>query len=784
MQRWSESEYVIAGRFSSPNDLEMATAELVELSRGPVVLATYSANALLPALSRIVVPNSAEGTADDLRMKLNTSLQEGLSASTSRMQFVAQVCTALLAREGVNEPTVAHFGHASDRPGELAVTILSMTNSAELELKKQRTRLAMCVMSSRSAAFHRENAQDLAIRSAYREANELLSVSATAKRDDLSAIADAVSASRVDRVIGRARELLSVRAVVVYESKGDHLGIVSLSSGAPVPNFDVRVAVDEKAAMPVAPELGGSHFRSMAGIVSLCWVLNRKLYGSIDGGFQCVGWPFGGSRPVAGFGGVVGIVWSDTDPSPLGAHELGQLHSVVRNVERALSDKGRTASVGTIGNELRLISESGTVSKRRPVPGLSSLAMRRDVQLTTPTVRALLRFLIELTGAISATCRLLSGVAGALFERSLVRVDCQGDDCALNSPESIPLDRHSDFVNAWVGVHGQSVYLRSVREGGSVGEALASDLSRYDGLESISFFRPGMRSELCVPIFAEGRLVGTVNLESNREWAFDLTAEVVAECAQVIGIALLESRRRIGVELMIDAGGFLDKRHELERMVRILGTELKGSTPDGDSSLTSISGRVDDLVKHIYMHKHMEFDDTVDEFTVREVLTEAMRSVSWTFAGVDLWQFSPDPKETFDELLATPLRREQANALRFAVAQAIVNTRTRGHGATPLVPWKYPIRLSLLSRSIGGVENIYVALSSLASVSSVEHLDSERVFREPINLPNDDRTRVGAYIAGEILRRCGGSAYFRVEPNTSSTFIVTAEYSVPARGEI
>lgn len=283
-----------------------------------------------------------------------------------------------------------------------------------------------------------------------------------------------------------------------------------------------------------------------------------------------------------------------------------------------------------------------------------------------------------------------------------------------------------------------------------------------------------------MPIFAERRLVGTVNLEADWEYAFDLTGETVYEYAQLIGIALLEARRRIGVETVTEVESFLDFRHRLDFNLKQLREALPretGLTPETRSSYV-------DQVKEVHEVVFMRRIETVDRegapaaLTLREIVTAGMKAVKWTTAGqpIETLLIKPQP-ENAGELLEATIDPYAGRALRFAIAQALHNVRDHGGTGDALAERPYSAMFRVADAYIGGVRNVYIAVASTCAPTKFSDLRPERVFREPI--AKGQRVSLGAFLAGEALRRSGGSAYLRVDHTESHGTLVDAEFSVP-----
>jgi hypothetical protein len=320
-------------------------------------------------------------------------------------------------------------------------------------------------------------------------------------------------------------------------------------------------------------------------------------------------------------------------------------------------------------------------------------------------------------GATSVTCRLLMGGGPEPFGRSLYRVHCEGQECAADSPDSISLDDVSSYVNAWVAVDGVPASLRRIVEG----VPAAEDLARYQGLEAIQLFRPNIRSELCVPVCAKGRLVGTINLESDRFLAFDSVGGSIEEYAQLVGAALLDSRRKIGVSMMAEAGGFLERRHLLEGRLDVVTdvvSKCESLTNEIRSRLLKEAGDVKTLV--LMDRPRPTWSEAERGPTLTDVVQESLMSLDFIFTDVERFRPTDCDSDAMREIGGRRLSPSVASSLAIAVGQALLNVRK--HGSSGLLPdtWQESCAIAFDERIVGGVANVGIAVHSWCYSTKLE----------------------------------------------------------------
>jgi hypothetical protein len=524
--------------------------------------------------------------------------------------------------------------------------------------------------------------------------------------------------------------------------------------------------------------------QSLAELADLCASTDRRVVGVLATGQSCIGFPFGAEHVGASPVGAICLVLKGSVDECFGSYEQSLMRLLATHFARAYGEHRWAAAVRLVTTRLREISGLGMLDPEgESADCASELDGREDIELASPIVMEVLDDIAKLSGAMSVTCWIIAGSAGPLFCRGLFRFHGVGVDRS-ELDRSVPLD-DSDSVNAWVAINGRAVYLRSIVPAGSDGVPASPDLGRYPGLERVSVVRSSVHAVLCVPVFAEDKLVGTINLEAATPFAFDLTADVVEECAQLIGVALLEARRQISVRTMTQARGFLSRRHELEHRLVNFGTELKKWLKDVPLAAEKAADRIEELKRFVYLRNAVPVKHAGTAVSVNAVLRQATAAIEWTYKTVQPAKFAynKDMME-FIELSSVEMSDDAAEALLFAVTQTLLNVRKYGSKASELADWEFPVQYALSLSRLGGRETLYLAIRSVCKERDIADLQPNRVFREPIE-HRSGRTSLGAFLAGEVLRRCGGSAYFRVDVPESDGGIlrfVTAELGVPTLG--
>lgn len=777
--RWSPSRLVISGRFAGSTDLTNAVQDLSRAHNDtPVIAITFSADYVLPSLCRLHGFGAGE-TARNILLNLKVELGETLHLEGANAVVVS--CNRIFEQLHGVVPTNASFGKSLDRPGDTKVVVFA--TAGDLRKCRHAEHVAACAFGSRNSAFHRENAIDLSTSKGVREARQLVDI-----EDEITIgnVASTLAELQISQLLNLTLSILDAQAVVTYDATGDCLRRHFCAGTMPDELMPAEKQFNEHDEVPPVPEEGGRHLADLGELANHCIFSQRRLVGILEGGKQwCIGFPFGAEHPGSRPAGAVCVVLRDTANEIFGSYELTLLRQVATHLARISAEERWASAIGLVSAHLGDISALGSQDYKAALVGCSSvLAGREDVRLSGAIIARVLADIADFSGAMSVTLRLIAGSSGDLFSRRLFRMHCVGVNCD-QSPDSISVDDHASSVNAWVAVHGKAVYLRSLTaEGvGSGGDAVQSvDLARYPGLERPAIFRGPIGSELCVPVFAESKLVGTMNLESENAYAFDVTAEIVDEFAQLVGVVLLECRRQITVGTMAEARGFLGRRHELEARLINFGRELDAALADQEQARDSAAAQIQALRRFVYMRQALAVRGDDDSVRVDHVLRQAAESIEWTYKSIEPAAFAIDVAD-FVQFSKMRISKRCADALLFGVTQALLNVRKYGSDASEWLEWEYPVRYGVSLTTIGGIETLYVAVQSACSIEDVSDTPVTGVFRQPILNSATERTSLGTFLAGEILRRIGGSAYFRIEDaaeHEGLIKVVTAEFGVPA----
>jgi GAF domain-containing protein len=784
---WSPSSYLIDGVFATAADLRQTIDELRRMTASPVVVVTFSARWTIRSLT---LARSDDANWNEVVVgRLIDRIEARLGQAIDKFGLVAEIATEAFEEAGYREVATLSFGGNLERTGGVGVIVAAEGLGVE-PARSLAEQVAARALGSRPAAFTLETSLELAVLSELRKAAEN-------SRPELPTLASTARTDAIEALLEFAGGILGTKAIVAFEaSQRRPYRFVDLERKACVidppgeaPSWiPPQVGLTDAPEVPEPPELGGSNFERLDEFIDHCHSSRgrpRRLFGVIANRYRAYGVPYGFDDVRGRAIGVLCMVWNQDDERAFGPYELAAGRMVAQHLARGYKARHSADAVRLVTGQLSFISESdpaGAEMAEWEIECDEILAPRLDVKQIAPSVLQIIRGLVNLSGAMSATCRLLTGADGESMARYLVRLHSEGGEAATESPSQISLDEAATSVNAWVAKTGEPVYLRTLEPLADGSDYYTSaDLSSFEGLEKVCIYRPGVECELCIPIFAERRLVGTVNLEADRTFAFDSMAETIAEYVQLIGIALLESRRRIGVDTVTEVEGLLDHRHRLDAELSTLAESIKEADEVPEQLRAAHLNAVDKIHTRVYMGRVEEVEGFGESVQIGEVIKAAMKSIRWATSDLAIRDLTVEPwSQRSDAVCSASVGKDAALALSFAIAQALHNVRKHGGSGASLAERSHLAMFRFGESMLGGRRNLYVAVSSTCPPAAFDSLDPQRIFREPIE--RNGRVSLGAFLAGETLRRCGGSAYLRVTKSTTHDWIVDAEFSVPEIG--
>jgi hypothetical protein len=252
--------------------------------------------------------------------------------------------------------------------------------------------------------------------------------------------------------------------------------------------------------------------------------------------------------------------------------------------------------------------------------------------------------------------------------------------------------------------------------------------------------RPDTVSELCLPIFVGGRLVGALNLESRFRDGYVDAVETAAAVAEQIGLSLQYARRAHEQTVLSMSTASTASVHELSKSVDRLRDLANG--PDVPARLASEMVSTASTIAACIQSG----TELVDEppVALSELVDQVLRELKLSKTFVQRGEPLQDVR----------LSSGDALALRVALAALFDNANNNVHNLDPTM------NLSWRRHSVGGCDyNRLLIANSIALPVPREVL--RVLFRKPLRPRGSDRVHIGAFTAAALVRSMGGEVFIR-----------------------
>lgn len=792
---WAAEDLIVEGRYASKNDRVETFSRLCSVAGAPCGILTYSTAYILPSLSAICLGDETRESqllktvADSYKV-----LVESADDSAGLVSDLISDYDSSLASVAVTPPP--------GLMGQLGVSVFCREQVVqELTDSELCRRIAVVVLGSQVESSHSANATDAVIRGEI-DRHPITNIPpGTASTSHLAQLRKGVIDHRRSEVVRLLEENISGTAICAYVRSGSRLVANQSDSNDGFPTA-IEIGANSNEASPWtwltettawSGEIDAQVFGSDESLVRKAQSRGQRLLGIVDGALAIAA-PFGGvpGRRRTAAGVLIARRLNVRRLEPFTRYEIASLRAVETRLARIASGERWFANMEQMLQHVQQLTDKvAAASNAAPQGCVEPLRGRRDVGLVSTLVESILDDLLITTGASSATCRLVVGIGPSLGQRQLARLAAAGTEERDAGPSLIPIvGPQSESVNSWVAFHGLPCYLRDIPDDRSTGELQDAALvwsSTYPGLHGIIDARKTTRSELCVPIESEGRVVGTMNLESSVPYGFDESAYAVEEYAQMIGLAVRLARREISIDMLHSAEGFLDRRHELAGCLDAASKHLEDARSDDPSGAINGIERALDAAR-VYINdvfRPNEDDDLPEHLVqVHHILAKELGAVSLSKGiGLSVWDVGA-PAGSLPAIMASYIDSRRAGALGFALRQVLTNAAkyrlkggTFGH-RTP-AGWSNDIDLQVQMITLGDTPNLVVGVRNACFRDELNDSYVKKMYREPLAKNSTGRVALGAFLAGEALRRVGGAASFHVDEYNDSTYIVSSELSVP-----
>jgi hypothetical protein len=355
-----------------------------------------------------------------------------------------------------------------------------------------------------------------------------------------------------------------------------------------------------------------------------------------------------------------------------------------------------------------------------------------DYYFLHPSLLDILRQAYDLTRSKTATIRLLSTDG-----RDLIRF-CGYPERVMKEPHSAIAISRKDSVNAFVARSGKICELKKLNHRASY--------RAFDGLLGTLAARRDIRSEYCMPIVVRGRLIGTVNLESEYPDAYSGEKHYLSAVRARIELALYSAQSYYEQSVLSASARGTLNTHEILKCADELGKLAHEVPPAVIDEILMLQSRIRSCVAPT--EGGMPERNGRTEFQSYQALIESL-AIAKNIDHVIEWR-------EVDKSIDASLNPTTEKILSLVLSEILDNSFLQ---ATQ-VPGGH-IRLSITGARLGGRKFDVIRVTHNVS-SSLDRSTVAQLYRVPIQ--KADRPHIGAFLAGAMIRSLGGEINFSFDP--------------------
>lgn len=454
------------------------------------------------------------------------------------------------------------------------------------------------------------------------------------------------------------------------------------------------------------------------------------------------------ASPKAPAVGVLTVARLGAGAVPYGAYDL----AVLRNIGLRLALIKATANTEAAARIFAQLSTRATARIRSETAAAGPLRSLRldasepartpsplpdDLLMTLPAIQEGLETLGRITGSYSAT-----------FRAALPSPEPAG-------PHGVTLRRVAAYPTHWLEGDGET---QGQDEGGINWRVALTGQPQYAPVvaddDGYLDRREDTRSELCVPVLVEGRVIGVVNLESASRSAYDALVTTAQAFAAHVGLAIADARIAISSVLHDYAIEIVRRGHELGgqecRELRELAAEAPaGAWPD---RLFAFADEIETKAKGLRAFE-LSGDRGGGDSTFPELVIAQKQAIKLHLATLDVdstaeWRRYPSGVA---QLVVLALKDILGNVKRHSDSGPVPATLRVHQGWWGGEPHDILTVVNRPASPLPEVDavNAYRALLGRESPDSAAGEDGA-MLRVP---------QFGAYLAGSTVRRVGGDVH-------------------------
>ncbi len=386
-----------------------------------------------------------------------------------------------------------------------------------------------------------------------------------------------------------------------------------------------------------------------------------------------------------------------------------------------------------------------------------------EVFLARGRINELLRNIYTFTNSCSVTLRLLS-----VEEKDLIRFAAYPEERIADKDRNIRIknyiiqkedETNINSVNVWVLEKGRQCYMGNINIFNSKEEKHQQYYRQIkDSYENLSKFlssRAKVVSTICLPVFVDGKIIGTLNLESRYEYEYYEEQYLISIAVQKIANIIRMARKRVEQKIIsINAKSILYS-HELIKCAQKLkecAQKLK--------ELKFDVNKINEVIETLFQITKQDKENIYSNYEAHSMNEEIKKILE----EQGITEYCSIKEHSKSDLGNLKPKNEVAHQIIICFREIMNNFRKQ-----------------ILSMT-GGSLNINTARNCrhggkkyykffFRSTYSQDINNTEDVYKIPIE--KTDRYHIGAFICGAIIRGLGGDMFSYKKEVRNQNYFVT-----------
>ena len=290
----------------------------------------------------------------------------------------------------------------------------------------------------------------------------------------------------------------------------------------------------------------------------------------------------------------------------------------------------------------------------------------------------------------------------------------------------ISLKNYRESCNAWACVNGKECYINNVYK--------KDEFKKYKELKSSWKVREETIAEFCLPIVVQGRVIGTMNLESIYRAGFDYSIDYLRTLVKLLELSISLNRYKIEETAFKSRTILLYSLHDLKNKIRDLWKKNRFSLKKSNKNNNVFIDNLLDLIDSVESYE-MRQDNEKGKEKILSIVSQVIKDLEIENVSIirenDLF-----------------VKTEYITSLKMALNNIFDNCRLAAMGSTIYIKGRQSIFKNKKSLNL---------LIEHQGTSDLKEEEIDKLYYRPFL--RKGKIRLGAFTAGVLLRSIGGNVY-------------------------